>query len=76
MQKLKTFQVSIQYSGQPFEFSVNQRDGDDSISYDVFYNGAFLVSLPPKGDILFKSDTSVPGNITTDALVEAVQKVI
>jgi hypothetical protein len=76
MQQLKTFVITMAVNYKETEFDINEKDMDDSICYDVFCEGIYLLSISPVGEILYNSSSNQLGEDAVQKLVEEIIKKI
>jgi hypothetical protein len=74
MQQLKTFVITQLINNKETEFDVNEKDMDDSICYDVFCAGIYLLSISPEGEILYNSSSNQLDDNTVEKLIEETRK--
>ena len=72
MQQLKTFVVTKQINKKEVDFDINEKDMDDSICYDVFCDGSYLLSISAQGEILYNSPSNQLDEKTLQQLIEAI----
>jgi hypothetical protein len=74
MQQLKTFVIDLKINNKQTKFHINEKDMDDSICYDAFADGIYLLSVSPNGEILYKTDGTILNDESTKLLVDEIKK--
>jgi hypothetical protein len=53
MQELQSLYVVEKWNGDEIIFEIKEKDGDDSVIYEVFSQGKYLFTLSPEGKLIY-----------------------